>query len=71
MLWEVAIMEHPTVKEAEEGRAEKLVFGPKAVVAKDAQSAAVSAVLDQNGKLEVNRERMEIIVRPFGQAPSK
>jgi len=69
MLYEVAILEQPTAKEAEDGKAERLVFGPKAVVAKDPQAAAVAAVLDQNGKLEINRERMEIIVRPFGQAP--
>jgi hypothetical protein len=45
-LYEVAILEKPTQKEAEEGKSERLVLGPKAVVANDPQSAAISAVLD-------------------------
>lgn len=65
MLFEVAILEKPTVKEMEDGKAERLVFGPKAVIAKDLQGAAVSAVLDTEAKIEVNRDRMEILVRPF------
>lgn len=64
-LFEVAIVEKPTVKEIEElGRAERLVFGPKAVVAKDAQSAGVNAVMEA-GHIEVDRDRMEVLVRPF------
>ena len=69
MLFEVAILEKPTKKEIEEeGKTERLVFGPKAVVANDSQSAAISAVLDGNddgGKLEVDRSRMTVLVRPF------
>jgi len=63
-LFEVAILEMPTKKESEEGQIEKLVFGPKAVVARDAQSAAVSAVLGAD-KPVIDRNRMEILVRPF------
>ena len=64
-LFEVAILEKPTIKEIEElGKGERLVFGPVAVVAKDAQSAAVSAVMQANG-LEVEKERMEVLIRPF------
>jgi hypothetical protein len=63
-LFEVAILENPTKKEIEEGTAtEKLVYGPKAVVASDAQSAAISAVMDDAPK--VDRTRMKVIVRPF------
>jgi hypothetical protein len=68
MLYEVAILEKPTKKEIEdEGKAERLVFGPKAVIANDAQSAAIAAVLDgDNGsKIEVDRSRMTVLVRPF------
>ncbi len=68
MLFEVAILEKPTKKEIEEqGKTERLVFGPKAVVANDSESAAISAVLDgDNGeKLEVDRSRMTVLVRPF------
>jgi hypothetical protein len=68
MLYEVAILEKPTKKEIEdEGKTERLVFGPKAVIANDSQSAAIAAVLDgDNGsKIEVDRSRMTVLVRPF------
>ena len=63
-LFEVAILEQPTKKEAEEGSVEKLVFGPKAVIAKDTQSAAIAAVMDGE-KITVDRTRMTVLVRPF------
>ena len=64
-LFEVAILEKPTVKEIEElGRAERLVFGPVAVVAKDAQSAAVSAVMQADTK-DIDKDKMEVLIRPF------
>lgn len=63
-LYEVAILEQPTKKDAEDGKGERLVFGPQAVVANDPQSAAIVAVLD--GKVgEVDRQRMQVLVRPF------
>lgn len=68
MLYEVAILETPTKKEMEDGKIERLVFGPKAVVANDGQSAAISAVLDgdeQGVKINVDRSRMKVLVRPF------
>jgi len=67
MLFEVAILEKPTKKDAEDGKSERLVFGPKAVIANDSQSAAIAAVLDgDNGsKIEVDRSRMTVLVRPF------
>ena len=68
MLYEVAILEKPTKKEVEdEGKAERLVFGPKCVVANDPQSAAIAAVLDGNNgeKIDVDRARMTVLVRPF------
>jgi hypothetical protein len=68
-LYEVAILEQPTKNEKEDGASEKLVFGPRAVVARDEQAAAVSAVLDQRDAddhhIEVDRSRMTILVRPF------
>lgn len=63
-LFEVAILETPTKNEAEDGKSERLVFGPKAVVARDGQSAGIAAVLDA-GTVEVNRDRMVVLVRPF------
>jgi hypothetical protein len=62
-LFEVAILEKPTKKEQDEGAQEKLVFGPKAVVAKDAQTAALVAVMDS--KLQLAQDRMEVLTRPF------
>ncbi len=65
MLYEVAILELPTKNEKEDGKGERLVFGPSAVVAKDEQSAAIAAVLDQSGGVQVDRSRMSVLVRPF------
>jgi hypothetical protein len=64
-LFEVAILETPTKKDAEEGKTERLVFGPKAVVARDNQSAAIAAVMDGGMDSTVDRTRMNVIVRPF------
>lgn len=65
MLYEIAILEMPTKKEVEEGTGqEKLVLGPKAVVANDGQSAAIAAVLD-TPDLKIDRNRMKVLVRPF------
>ena len=63
-LFEVAILETPTKADAENGKGERLVFGPKAVVAKDLQTAAISAVLD-GGTIDADRARMTVLVRPF------
>lgn len=71
-LFEVAMLENPTKKQAEEGAAQKLVFGPKAVIANDEQAAAINAVLDGSIDAAVDRSRLEVLVRPFadGQAGS-
>lgn len=62
-LYEIAILEKPTKKQEEEGLTEKLVFGPKAVVARDPQAAAIGAVSGQQQSFDLNR--IEVIVRPF------
>lgn len=64
-LFEVAILENPTKKAAEDGIGQKLVFGPKAVIARDQQSAAINAVLDGGIAEGVDRSRLEVLVRPF------
>jgi hypothetical protein len=64
-LFEVAIIQKPTKKEAEDGVSEKLVFGPKSVIARDNQSAAIAAVMDGEIGADVDRTRMEVLVRPF------
>ena len=65
-LFEVAILERPTKKEVEEqGAVEKLVFGPEPVVAKDAQSAGIAAVMGKTDMPEFKMERAQVLVRPF------
>ena len=64
-LFEVAILETPTKKEIEEdGVQEKLVFGPSAVIARDAQSAGIVAIMD-NKDIDVDKTKMQVLVRPF------
>lgn len=67
MLFEVAIIskELHNLKEHDKFE-ERLVFGPKAVVAKDDRAAAISAVIDNAEQLkDIDREQMEVLVRPF------
>jgi len=64
-LFEVAILEQPTKNEREDGKSERLALGPIAVVAKDEQSAAIAAVLDNSTGFALDRSRMQVIVRPF------
>ncbi len=64
-LFEVAILQKPTHKEREDGASEKLVFGPKAVIANSDQDAAIAAVLDGGVPSDLDRSRMEVMVRPF------
>ena len=63
-LFEVAILERPTKKESEEGARERLVFGPKAVVAADEQGAGIAAVMGGE-KPDCDMNRAEVLVRPF------
>ncbi len=62
-LFEVAILELPKKVKKDEGQ-ERLALGPVFVIAKDHQSAAISAVLD-NPKMKIDRQRMQVLVRPF------
>jgi hypothetical protein len=65
-LFEVAIIQKPTKKEAEEGTgSEKLLFGPKAVLAKDGQTAAIAAVTGKDAPQDLDMTRAEVLVRPF------
>lgn len=63
MLFEVAVIEKPTKKETEDGATEKLVFGPKAVIARDGQAAAIKALMGEGSA--INWEKAEVLVRPF------
>ena len=62
-LYEVAILELPTKAEAEEGKVEKLVFGPEPVVANDPQNAGIVAT--QGKSLSIDWNRAKVLIRPF------
>lgn len=65
-LFEVAIIQKPTKKESEEGTGkEVLMFGPKAVLARDAQTAAITAVTGTDAPQGLDMARAEVLVRPF------
>jgi len=65
-LFEVAIIQKPTKKETDEGTGtEKLLFGPKPVVARDGQSAAIAAVTGTDAPQGLDMSRAEVLVRPF------
>lgn len=66
-LFEVVVLEKPTKKSAEDGGMERLVFGPKAIVARDAQSAAIGAVMSGEMAKDVDLTRTDVLVRPFSQ----
>ena len=59
-LFEVVVLE----KAKKEGKLEKIVIKPTAVVAADEQNAAISIIMD-NPDAKVSKDRMEILVRPF------
>ena len=65
-LFEVAIIQSPTKKEIEEGTGtEKLLFGPKFTLARDGQTAAITALMEESGKLQLDMQRAQVLVRPF------
>lgn len=65
MLFEVAIIEQPTKEEAEKGAVERLVFGPKAVVARDQQTAALVALTKDDAAKTIDLSKAQVLVRPF------
>lgn len=65
-LFEVAIIQKQSKKEAEDGvGGEKLLFGPKFVMARDGQNAALSAVMGADAPKDIDLSRAEVLVRPF------
>lgn len=65
-LFEVAIIQKPTKKEIEEGTGvEKLLFGPKSVLSRDGQTAAIAAVTGADAPEALDMNRAEVLVRPF------
>ena len=66
-LYEIAIIEYPTEKQAEEGAIEKLIFGPAAVVASNPQTAGLKALKDHDMSA-INLDRAQVLVRPFAKS---
>jgi len=64
-LFEVAIIEAPTKDQREEGELEKLLVAPTTVIARDEQSAAIKVALADGSADLGNKDRMEVLVRPF------
>lgn len=62
-LFEVAILKRPTKEESERGVSDRLIFGPKSVVAKDEKSAGIVACMGQ--KIEDDLSLCDVLVRPF------
>lgn len=65
MLYEVALVQTPTKKEAEEGKSETLILAPTAVIAADDKAAAVQAVAANKDKVPSDLTRVKVLVRPF------
>lgn len=66
MIYWVAIQELPTSKQVkEESALPKLVLAPVAVEARDDKDAAIKVALDNPSLKSVNKERMQVVVRPF------
>lgn len=65
-LFEVAIIQKQTKKEAEDGiGGEKLLYGPKFTMAKDGQTAAIMAMMSSDAPKDIDMNRSEVLVRPF------
>lgn len=64
-VFEVIAVEQPTKKDREEGVMERVVFGPKLVVARTEQAAAIAAVVGEASLTDLDQNRLEVSVRPF------
>ena len=62
-LFEVAIIERPTPNDEDAGVPEKLIYGPKAVIAATKEGAIMAASTE--AKLTGDQSRLEVLVRPF------
>lgn len=66
MIFEAIVIENPTKEQKNNDTLEELVLGPKIIIAKDANAAALSVVLDSAAALiSRDRSRLEVLIRPF------
>jgi len=62
----VAAVINPTSKEFEEtGKLSEMVLQPETIVAKDEKDAAIKVILDCEKLKNVDRDKLEVLVRPF------
>ncbi len=64
-VFEVCVVQRPSKKELEDGGVEKLLYGPKAVVARDGQAAAIGAVMNGDMPKDIDLTRVDVLIRPF------
>ena len=67
-MFEAVIIEIPTEDAAKKGELGKLVLGPKCIMAKDIEAAALAIVLKAAKDATVrlpDANHMDVIVRPF------
>ena len=62
-VYEVLALEHPTKKEAEDGKLDKLLWGPDVTIARDSQNAMIIASTEH--EVFEHPERTEVLCRPF------
>jgi hypothetical protein len=63
-LYEIAVIQKPSKKEAEEGAIEKLLVAPRPIMARDPLSAAMGAGRELDPSVDLNK--IEVLVRSFG-----
>lgn len=68
-LFGIAVLEQPTKKEREDGKSERLLFGPEWDTGTDGQAVALKILLSaqQGGKLpkDLDLSRAQVLVTPF------
>lgn len=68
-LFGVAVIEQPTKKDREEGKGERLLFGPEWNTGAEGQAVALKVLLDamRTGKLpsDLDMDRAQVLIHPF------
>jgi hypothetical protein len=62
----VAAVVNPTAKEFEEtGKLSEMVLQPKSIIAVDEKAAAIKVIMDCTELQNINKDRLEVLIRPF------
>lgn len=68
MLYEYVIIERPTKRDEEKGELERVLHGPKLVVAADEEDAKVQALVGFSIPDGVVKSRVGVVIRSFTDA---